>query len=140
MMFSRRPPTIHPPLRALVVDDARPVREHVAALMRARCALQVVEAENGVQALKRLQEHTFDLVLTDVDMPLLDGLKLTGLVRRGVTNPKVPILVMTAREDVALQHAALAAGADAFLLNAAADDDVVGQVLQLLGRHDRLAG
>jgi two-component system chemotaxis response regulator CheY len=134
------PPHADPaPLRLLVVDDTPALRTQVAQLLRSRCPATVIEAENGVQALKRMQEHVFALMVTDVNMPLLDGLKLTSLVRQDPVHKGIPILVMTTEANQVDRSRALAMGASDYLKKPAADDDVVRRVQSLLARH-RAAG
>lgn len=124
------------PMRMLVVDDTAAIRQHLAALLREHCRAQVVEAENGVQALKRMREHVFALIVTDVNMPLLDGLKLTGLVRQDDVHRRIPILVMTTEASQENRSRALAAGASDYVKKPAQDADVVRRVLALLAHAD----
>lgn len=125
----------HPQLRVLVVDDTPALRQHVAQLLRSRCRAMVVEAENGVQALKRMREHVFALMVTDVNMPLLDGVKLTRLVRQDHVHRHIPILVMTTEASQEDRSRALAMGASDYLKKPAQDDDVVRRVMALLAQH-----
>lgn len=121
------------PLTAmLVVDDTQPIRHHLANLLTTRCDARVVQAENGVQALKALREQTFDLVVTDVNMPLLDGLKLTAMVRQDPTHHEVPILVMTTQASDADRAHAMRMGATDYVVKPAQDDEVVRRVKVLL--------
>lgn len=124
-----------PLVRLLVVDDTAAMRKHLADLLRSRCKVAVVEAENGVQALKRMQEHVFTLMVTDVNMPLLDGLKLTNLVRQDPVHKRIPILVMTTEASQEDRSRALAMGASDYLKKPAHDDDVVRRVRSLLAQH-----
>jgi len=135
-MTEPSPPSIgeHPQLRLLVVDDTPAIRQHLAQLLRHRCRALVVEAENGVQALKRMREHVFALMVTDVNMPLLDGLKLTNLVRQDHVHRRIPILVMTTEANQADRSRALAMGASDYLKKPAQDEDVVRRVLALLAQ------
>ncbi len=122
-------------LTLLVVDDTSALRQHLAELLRSRCNATVIEAENGVQALKRMREHVFALMVTDVNMPLLDGLKLTTLVRQDAVHQHIPILVMTTEANQHDRSRALAMGASEYLKKPAPDDDVVRRVLKLLAQY-----
>lgn len=125
--------TAQPP-HLLLVDDTQTIRHHLADLLRRRCAASVVEAEHGVQALKHLREQLFALVVTDVNMPLLDGLKLTAMVRQDPRHKAVPILVMTTQAGQDDRARALAMGATDYLVKPADDDEVVRRVQALLRR------
>jgi CheY-like chemotaxis protein len=80
-------------LRVLVVDDDRSVRESVAELLRGE-GCEVETAPNGRIALRRLETLRFDVVLSDVVMPEMDGYELFQAVRRG--HPGTRVILMTA--------------------------------------------
>lgn len=124
-------------LHLLVVDDTQALRKHIAELLRRQCGAQVTEAENGVQALRELREKVFALMVTDVNMPLLDGLKLTTLVRQDEQHKDMPILVMTTEASPENRSKALAMGASSFVEKPASDLEVVQQVQKLLQRKRR---
>jgi len=97
----------------LVVDD-NPVDRHLAgALLAKRSDMKVVFAENGREALELIRQRPPDLVLTDLQMPEMDGLQLVVEVRK--VCPEVPIILMTAfgSEDTAIQ--ALQKGAASYV-------------------------
>jgi two-component system chemotaxis response regulator CheY len=86
----------------------------VFALKRVR-GLQIVEANDGVDGLKKLSGDKFDLILTDINMPIMDGLKLVSLVRNDPGYKNVPIVIITtegANED---RDRALALGANEYI-------------------------
>ena len=81
--------------------------------------LEITEASDGVDALRKLPEHSFDLVLTDINMPVMDGLKLISLIRGEESLSSMPICVITtegAQED---RERAIALGADFVFLGRA---------------------
>jgi CheY-like chemotaxis protein len=79
--------------RILVVDDDSAVRDSIAEVLRAEGA-NVVEAANGRDAVERLRKERFDLVLSDVVMPEMDGYELFQTARREA--PETPVVLMTA--------------------------------------------
>lgn len=103
--------------RVLLVED-NPVNRLIAAEMLKSCGLDVVEAEDGQQALETIDREHFDLVLMDIQMPVLDGYEATQRIREREARlrlARVPIVALTANafdEDAALS---LAAGMDAHL-------------------------
>jgi CheY-like chemotaxis protein len=95
----------HAPIRLLLVDDADDNRLLIRAfLKRSRC--QILEAINGEESLRMLQEHPVDLVLMDMQMPVMDGFEATRRIRaweQTLNRPAVPIIALTAhamKEDV----------------------------------------
>jgi signal transduction histidine kinase/ActR/RegA family two-component response regulator len=89
-------PGTTPPLRILVVDDEAPVRAVVAQIL-ARAGHRVAEAGDGMDALARSEHERWDLIISDVTMPGLDGPHLIGELRaRGM---RTPVILMTGRVD-----------------------------------------
>lgn len=98
----------------LVVDDAATYRKLLAALLK-KWGYEVFEAENGEQALEMLIAHPINMVISDWEMPVMDGLTLCQEVRQRVQERYVYLIVLTARESVEDLQAGFAAGADDFL-------------------------
>ncbi|MHB0869882.1 MAG: response regulator [Chloroflexota bacterium] len=114
----------------LVVDDA--------AFMRMRCSklltesgYQVVEAENGVQAVKQYQEHRPDAVLLDITMPEMDGLTALREIRKLDPNAKVAMVTAMGQQSIVME--ALKAGARDFVLKPFQSDRVLATVKKLVG-------
>ncbi len=99
--------------RVLVVDDDPDVALLVKTVLERRAGCEVVLAENGQAAVDRLSQFAVDVVVTDIEMPGLDGLELLAELRR--TEPHVPVIVMTAHVSVEYAVSALRAQADEFL-------------------------
>jgi CheY-like chemotaxis protein len=99
--------------KILVVDDSPMDRTLVGKLLEKRSGWTVVNAENGREALAALARETFDLVLTDLQMPEMNGLELVSAVR--AQHAYVPVILMTAHgsEDIAMQ--ALRRGAASYV-------------------------
>jgi two-component system response regulator MprA len=119
----------------LVVDDDAAICRVLARALTAE-GYGVATARDGGGALVELERHLPDLVVLDVGMPGLDGLAVARRVRaKGVA---VPILMLTARDDVADRVAGLDAGADDYLVKPFATDELLARVRALLRRgHDR---
>jgi len=99
----------------LAVDDSASMRKMVAFTL-AGAGYQVVEAVDGQDAFQKAQANNFDLVLTDQNMPNLDGLGLTRKLRESEKYQSVPILILTTESSDAMKQAGRAAGATGWLV------------------------
>jgi len=119
-----------PAARVLVVDDGAENRE-LLSLVLAEQGLWVEEAENGQQALNKLAQASYDLVLMDMQMPVLDGYDATlELRRRGLD---LPVVALTAHAMKGYEEEVLQAGCTAYLTKPIDIDALLQQVAQLLG-------
>lgn len=117
--------------RVLVAEDSvtsRLLLKHI--LEGAGC--EVETAADGLEALSRLRQHRFDAVVSDVEMPHLDGLGLTARIRAEPGMADLPVILVTSLQTPAERERGLQAGADAYLTKGAFDQD------QLLAALDRL--
>lgn len=101
------------PQPVLVVDDD-PIFAAAATSSLGRAGIDVVIARDGVEALDKLEDGHFALMLVDLAMPRIDGFRLIGLVRSMPEHRHLPIMVVTGRADVGAVEEAYALGADAF--------------------------
>ncbi|MCV0415804.1 MAG: response regulator [Brevundimonas sp.] len=117
-------------LRVLVVED-HPVNRMILEAWMSSAAHVTVTAENGELAVKAASEQPFDLIVMDVNMPVMDGLTATRLIREGGLNADTPIVVLSASARSEDHEAGLQAGADAYLnkpIDFAALANVIGRV------------
>jgi two-component system chemotaxis response regulator CheY len=120
-------------LRALVVDDSAAMRRNLMyALSRLGQQVECVEAQDGAEGLRKFHGEAFDLVLTDINMPLMDGLKLVSHIRRGGVRSQVPIVVITTESSEEDRERAMALGASAYLVKPIQARDVLDTVKGLL--------
>jgi two-component system chemotaxis response regulator CheY len=120
-------------IRALVVDDSLHLRRSVMYALQRLGDVVCVEAADGAEALKKFQAGAFDIVLTDINMPVLDGLKLTSHIRQGPQNRNVPIVIITTEGALADRERALKLGANAYLVKPVQAQTVLDTVRSLLG-------
>lgn len=102
-------------LHVLVVDDSPTMRQFIIFALQRLPNLQIDEAGDGVAALKKLSSQKYDLLLTDINMPMMDGLKLVGLVRNDVLYENLPIVIITTEGADVTRERALQTGADEFV-------------------------
>lgn len=82
-------------IRVLLVDDSRLARNHIRRVLNNLGLLKVTEAEDGSQAIALLDENMYDLIVTDFNMPEVDGRELTKYVREQSQQSHIPILMVT---------------------------------------------
>jgi chemotaxis protein histidine kinase CheA len=120
--------------RVLVVEDSVGVRELQRVILEG-AGYDVLTAVDGLDGAARLRHDPVDLVLSDVEMPGMDGFTLTRTLRQTRGWEDVPVVIMTSRGDEADQRAGLDAGASAYLLKSEFDQaELIDTVRRLLGR------
>ena len=98
----------------LVVDDTRSMRKMVAAVL-AGAGYDVAEAADGVEALEAARERRYDLVVTDHNMPRMDGVSLVRELRRLADYDAVALIVLSTEVDPALKQKGREAGATGWM-------------------------
>lgn len=114
-------------LRILIVEDSPAMRQLLALAVRKRSGVEVDEASDGLAALKALAKTRYDLMFVDLNMPVLDGMKLIKKVRESETSTgggRVRICVVTTESAQATEDQARALGADFFVRKPVARRDV----------------
>ena len=116
----------------LIVEDSPMMRQLlVMALARVKC-LRVTEADDGVDGLRKLATGKFDIILTDINMPIMDGLKLVKRVRSDPTHKDVPIIIITTEGAAEDRQRALQLGANAYITKPIQAPQVIAKVKELL--------
>ena len=121
-----------PPRCALIVDDSATMRQLIGfAVRRLPGGLDLVEAENGVEALRLLTERSFDLILLDINMPVMSGFTfLEQLQARSDVPPVIVITTEDAQEDI---DRAIALGAAAYVMKPVTGPVLVDAIRQVIG-------
>jgi two-component system chemotaxis response regulator CheY len=100
-------------LRILLVDDSKLARRMISRTLRRMGLENIVEAEDGRAALPLIQRQDFDLIITDYNMPRMDGRELLWFIRNKSRQPKVPVMMVTTEGDEsklsAVQHQGVSA-------------------------------
>lgn len=116
----------------LVVEDSPMMRQLlVFALARVK-KITVTEAEDGVDALRKLASNRYDLILTDINMPIMDGLKLVKRIRSDAQHQNVPIIIITTEGSTEDRQRAMALGANAYITKPIQAPQVIQKVKELL--------
>ena len=103
------------PKTILTVDDSRTIRDMLAITLSA-AGYEVVQAEDGVEALERLRDTHPSAIVTDINMPRMDGFELIEEVRRDVAHRGTPILVLTTESEPERKARAKEAGATGWIV------------------------
>jgi two-component system chemotaxis sensor kinase CheA len=132
-----RPVTVRPAEapKILVVEDSFTVRELQRSILEA-AGYQVVTARDGSEALRILgRDASIALVITDVDMPELDGLGLTRAIRADLAHASLPVVIVTSHGSEEDQRTGIEAGADAYMTKRSFDQQaLLATVERLVGR------
>jgi two-component system chemotaxis response regulator CheY len=125
--------TLLPGATALVVDDSPAMRRQLGDVLL-RMGLACDAAPDGAAAWRLLAAARYDVILTDINMPVLDGLKLIGLVRAAGAHRQTPIVVISTESAEADRNRALSLGADAYLVKPVQAQQVTDALRALLAR------
>lgn len=118
--------------KVLVVDDSPTMRQLIVFALKRLREVSVTEANDGVDGLKKISGDKFDLVLTDINMPVMDGLKLVSLIRSDATHKDVPIVVITTEGGQEDKNRAMALGANSYITKPIQANHVLTVVKDLL--------
>ena len=124
-------------LRFLVVDDFSTMRRIVRNLLKELGYTNVDEAEDGVDALKKLRMEKFDFVISDWNMPNMDGLTMLQEIRNDAVLSKMPVLMVTAEAKKENIIAAAQAGASGYVVKpftAATLDEKLNKILEKMAK------
>ncbi len=118
--------------RILVVEDSPTMRQLIAFTLRRLPNVVLVEATDGVDALKKLGGDSFDLIFTDINMPIMDGLKLVSLVRNDPVLRHIPIVIITTEGAAEDRQRGLALGANDYLIKPIQASRILAAARELL--------
>ena len=117
---------------ALVVEDSPTMRQLIVFALNRIRGLSVVEADDGVDALRKLGGGKLDIILTDINMPIMDGLKLVKRVRSDEALKSIPIIIITTEGADEDRQRALSLGANAYITKPIQAPQVIAKVRELL--------
>jgi len=118
---------------ALVVDDSLTMRKVLSRVLE-REDFEVVTANDGMDAIEKLQEVTPDIILTDIEMPRMDGFEFSRYVRDNPATLNTPLIVISSRTADKHRNVATEIGVNAFLGKPVQDETLIEQVNALLSK------
>src|ERR1700686_468705 len=117
----------------LVVEDSPTMRQLISFSLKRFKNAKIIEAVDGVDALKKLSgPDKIDLILTDINMPVMDGLKLVSLVRQNAQLKAIPIIITTTEGPEQHPEPALSPGANAHLSKPIQSSHLIKTISELL--------
>ena len=116
----------------LVVDDSATTRMLISLTLKKEGSYRILEVANGQEAVDKLNAEPVDCVLTDINMPQMNGLDLISYIRSKHREPEVPIIVITTQGEEEFRDRGLAQGANAYLTKPISGPKLVNLVRELL--------
>jgi two-component system chemotaxis response regulator CheY len=118
--------------KILVVEDSPTMRQLITFTLKRISGVEIIEANDGVDGLKKISGDKFDLIMTDINMPIMDGIKLVSLIRKDETNKDVPIVVITTEGGQEDKDRAMALGANSYITKPIQSIELLGTAKKLL--------
>ena len=126
-------------LNFLVVEDSPTMRQLIGFALRRFSDCRILEAVDGADALRKMAYEKVDVIITDINMPIMDGLKLVKLVRSDPATEGLPIIIITTEGAEEDRKRALALGANAFIPKPIDAAELFHTVTDVLEGHRRSA-
>ncbi|GBF37616.1 response regulator [Leptospira johnsonii] len=117
--------------KILIVDDSAVFRK-ILTLHLSQASFSVVEAEDGLQGLEKLREGKVDLVVSDMNMPNMNGISFVKAIKEDSNHKFVPIIMLTTESQDELKNEGLKAGAKAWLTKPFSPEELLKTIQVLL--------
>ena len=118
----------------LVVDDSRLMRDMVSYALETAGYEDITLAEDGVDALEKADTKEFDLIVTDINMPNMNGFELCEELRKKEIYPLTPIVVLTTEASTKMKERGKKAGASAWLIKPFVPEELLYVIEKLLAK------
>ena len=122
------------PVRVLLVDDSSAMRSFVSATLESMDDWAVTVATSGFDALRMLPRERFDLIITDINMPDINGLELIRFIRESPAHARTPLVIISTDSGERDRERGISLGADAYLVKPFAPDALVDLATRLAHR------
>ena len=120
----------------LIVEDNKELRQYLSNGLSVQ--FNLIEAENGQKALDLLKDNDVDLILSDVMMPVMDGVKFCKLVKQNLKTCHIPVYLLSAKVDIKYQLKGLQVGADDYIPKPFSMEILVAKILNMLRTRYRI--
>jgi two-component system chemotaxis response regulator CheY len=118
-------------MKILIVDDCQTTRKLLSLYLKSK-GFEVVTAENGLDALEKLGTNNINLVLSDLNMPYMDGIELVKTLRGDPATANLPVIMVTTEADQEEKDKASNAGANGYMIKPVTADSVTHHIKDLL--------
>lgn len=118
-------------MKIMIVDDCQTTRKLLGHYLKSR-GYTVVFAENGLDAIEKLGTDTVNLVMTDLNMPYMDGMELTKTLRADPNLSDIPILMVTTENDEAEREKAFNNGVNGYLVKPVTGDSIAQNIKNII--------
>lgn len=121
-------------MKIMIVDDCQTTRKLLGHYLKSR-GYSVVFAENGLDALEKLGTDTVNLVMTDLNMPYMDGMELTKTLRADPNLSDIPILMVTTENDETEREKAYSNGVNGYLVKPVTGDAIAQNIKNIIKQY-----
>jgi len=118
-------------MKILIVDDCQTTRKLLGLYLKSK-GFEVVAAENGLDAIEKLGTNSINLVLSDLNMPYMDGIELVKALRADPGLSQMPVIMVTTEADPEEREKAITAGANGYMVKPVTADAVTHHIKDLL--------
>ena len=116
----------------LVVEDSPMMRQLLAFALARVKTIRITEAEDGVDGLRKLASARFDIIIADINMPVMDGLKLVKRIRSDPVHKDTPIVIITTEGSKEDRQRAMQLGANSYITKPIQAPQVIAIIKELL--------
>jgi two-component system chemotaxis response regulator CheY len=119
-------------MRLLIVDDSEGQRAQLRQLLET-AGYEIAEAVDGIRACAKVHQERFDGVISDVNMPFMDGIKFVALIKLQAQNKSLPVLMLTSEDSADMRRRGKEAGADLWMVKPFEPDELLRTVKGMIG-------
>ncbi len=119
--------------KVLVIEDSSTMRSMIAAIIEEMDDFAVTEAGSGFEALKLLPTEEFDLIITDINMPDINGLEVVNFVKTHPNYKKIPLIIITTERSEEDRKKGIALGASEYITKPFKHDELQEVVRRVIG-------
>ncbi|CAL65027.1 hybrid sensor histidine kinase/response regulator transcription factor [Christiangramia forsetii] len=120
----------------LIVEDNKEIRKYISGLLKPYC--RVIEVENGKEALEEITQNQPDLIISDIMMPIMDGVSLTRKLKTSTETSHIPVILLTARATSIQRMEGYETGADAYITKPFNEEMLMIRIKNLLRNRNLL--
>lgn len=118
-------------MKIMIVDDCQTTRKILEFHLRSK-GFDVVTAENGLDAIEKLATNTVNLILSDLNMPYMDGIEFVKTIKSDFNLSHLPILMVTTEADLEEKERALNAGANGYMVKPVTAEDIYQNIKRIM--------